>query len=57
MRILMTRRWSIAALTNYWGYQTIGFFAPHAEYASNREPGAEVVEFKGWCGISCPGLK
>lgn len=34
-------------LTNYWGYQTIGFFAPHAEYSSNREPGTEVVEFKG----------
>jgi isoamylase len=34
-------------LTNYWGYQTIGFFGPHAEYSSNREPGGEVVEFKG----------
>src|SRR5262249_16106925 len=34
-------------LTNYWGYQTIGFFAPHAEYSSDRQPGAEVVEFKG----------
>jgi glycogen operon protein len=34
-------------LTNYWGYQTIGFFAPQAEYSSNREPGSEVVEFKG----------
>src|ERR1051326_8764537 len=34
-------------LTNYWGYQTIGFFAPHAEYSSNHEPGAEVTEFKG----------
>jgi glycogen operon protein len=34
-------------LSNYWGYQTIGFFAPHAEYSSNRGPGAEVVEFKG----------
>ncbi|HEY6206956.1 MAG TPA: glycogen debranching protein GlgX [Chthoniobacterales bacterium] len=34
-------------LTNYWGYNTIGFFAPHAPYSSNREPGAEVVEFKG----------
>jgi len=34
-------------LTNYWGYQTIGFFAPHAEYSSGREPGEEVVEFKG----------
>ncbi len=34
-------------LTNYWGYNSIGFFAPHAEYSSNRDPGAEVVEFKG----------
>jgi isoamylase len=33
-------------LTNYWGYQTIGFFAPQVDYSSNREPGAEVVEFK-----------
>jgi glycogen operon protein len=32
-------------LTNYWGYQTIGFFAPHAEYSS--ELGGEVIEFKG----------
>jgi isoamylase len=34
-------------LTNYWGYNTIGFFAPYAPYSSNREPGAEVIEFKG----------
>ncbi len=34
-------------LTNYWGYNTIGFFALHAAYSSNREPGAEVTEFKG----------
>ena len=33
-------------LTNYWGYNTIGFFAPHAEYASASEPGACVREFK-----------
>src|SRR4051794_7922732 len=33
-------------LTNYWGYNSIGFFAPQGEYASNREPGADVVEFK-----------
>src|SRR5689334_3928892 len=25
-------------LTNYWGYNSIGFFAPHSEYSSNREP-------------------
>src|SRR6516164_7169508 len=35
------------SLTNYWGYNTIGFFAPHGPYSSNREPGAEVTEFKG----------
>jgi glycogen operon protein len=31
-------------LTNYWGYNTIGFFAPESSYAS--EPGAQVTEFK-----------
>ena len=33
-------------LSNYWGYQTLGFFSPHLGYSSNREPGAEVREFK-----------
>ncbi len=33
-------------LTNYWGYNTIGFFAPHAGYASGSEPGCQVREFK-----------
>ena len=33
-------------LRNYWGYNTLGFFAPHAEYASNRTAGAQVQEFK-----------
>ncbi len=32
-------------LTNYWGYNTIGFFAPHDAYASR--PGRQVEEFKG----------
>jgi isoamylase len=33
-------------LTNYWGYNTLGFFAPDARYASLR-PGADpVLEFK-----------
>ncbi|MEX2280150.1 MAG: glycogen debranching protein GlgX [Acidimicrobiia bacterium] len=31
-------------LRNYWGYNTIGFFAPHAEYAATDDP---VTEFKG----------
>ncbi|MFC5238175.1 glycogen debranching protein GlgX [Pseudonocardia zijingensis] len=30
--------------TNYWGYATLGFLAPHAGYAS--APGAEVEEFR-----------
>ncbi len=33
-------------LRNYWGYNTIGFFAPHDEYASRRTIGAAVSEFK-----------
>ncbi len=33
-------------LSNYWGYNTIGFFAPHAGYARSDDPGAQVQEFK-----------
>ncbi|MFH1687262.1 MAG: glycogen debranching protein GlgX [bacterium] len=33
-------------LLNYWGYHSIGFFAPKAAYSSRVEPGAPVVEFK-----------
>jgi glycogen operon protein len=33
-------------LRNYWGYNTFGFFAPHNAYASIRQPGAAVAEFK-----------
>src|SRR5216110_3371612 len=33
-------------LTNYWGYNTIGFFAPHAQYSSSGQFGEQVVEFK-----------
>jgi len=33
-------------LTNYWGYNTIGFFAPHAEYSSSGQMGQQVAEFK-----------
>ncbi|MFW6122823.1 MAG: glycogen debranching protein GlgX [Thermodesulfobacteriota bacterium] len=33
-------------LRNYWGYNSIGFFAPHNEYASEKRPGAAVAEFK-----------
>lgn len=33
-------------LRNYWGYNTIGFFAPHQGYGSGRFPGCQVDEFK-----------
>ncbi len=33
-------------LRNYWGYNTIGFFAPHNEYASTGQRGEQVNEFK-----------
>ncbi len=33
-------------LTNYWGYNTIGFFAPHGEYSSSGDLGGQVSEFK-----------
>ena len=32
-------------LPNYWGYSTLGFFAPHLGYASTRDPVAAVGEF------------
>ena len=34
-------------LTNYWGYSSIGFFAPHSTYAATGDKGQEVREFKG----------
>ncbi len=33
-------------LTNYWGYNSIGFFAPEARYAGSGGNGQQVVEFK-----------
>jgi glycogen operon protein len=33
-------------LTNYWGYNTLGFFAPDLRYASTPSAAASVVEFK-----------
>jgi glycogen operon protein len=33
-------------LTNYWGYNTIGYFAPHAGYAASGRRGEQVREFK-----------
>jgi isoamylase len=33
-------------LRNYWGYDSIGYFAPHNAYASNPREGRQVQEFK-----------
>ena len=33
-------------LRNYWGYNTLGFFAPHADYAVRATQGQQVQEFK-----------
>ena len=34
-------------LRNYWGYNTIGFFAPHNSYSAAGQLGQQVQEFKG----------
>ncbi|GAA1987521.1 glycogen debranching protein GlgX [Amycolatopsis minnesotensis] len=34
-------------LRNYWGYNTIGYFAPHDAYAAMTSQGGQVQEFKG----------
>ncbi|MDQ3502943.1 MAG: glycogen debranching protein GlgX [Actinomycetota bacterium] len=33
-------------LTNHWGYNTLGFFAPHAGYSSSGTRGEQVAEFR-----------
>ncbi|WP_010584215.1 glycogen debranching protein GlgX [Schlesneria paludicola] len=33
-------------LTNYWGYNTLGYFAPDVRFASQRDPQRTVNEFK-----------
>jgi glycogen operon protein len=34
-------------LTNYWGYSSIGYMAPHGPYAATGDRGEQVLEFKG----------
>jgi isoamylase len=34
-------------LSNYWGYSSIGFFAPHSDYAATGTRGEQLREFKG----------
>jgi isoamylase len=33
-------------LRNYWGYNSIGYLAPHNEYSAGGQPGEQVQEFK-----------
>jgi isoamylase len=33
-------------LRNYWGYNSLGFFAPHGDYSSAGDGGGQVAEFK-----------
>ncbi|VTT97863.1 glycogen debranching protein : Glycogen debranching enzyme GlgX OS=Rhodopirellula maiorica SM1 GN=RMSM_03253 PE=4 SV=1: CBM_48: Alpha-amylase [Gemmataceae bacterium] len=35
-----------AGLVNYWGYQTVSYFAPHPQYSSRRDPLGPVTEFR-----------
>jgi glycogen operon protein len=45
-------------LRNYWGYNSIGFFAPHAAYASEAGRGDPVREFKTMVkGLHAAGLE
>lgn len=34
------------SLSNYWGYSTLAFFAPHRNYSSNRDPLGAIDEFR-----------
>ncbi len=35
-----------AGVSQYWGYNTLAFLAPHPGYAAAQEPSAQVAEFK-----------
>ena len=36
-------------LRNYWGYNTIGFFAPHNEYSASGDLGSRCRSSRPWC--------
>ena len=35
-----------AGRVNYWGYQSVSYFAPHPQFSSNRSPDGPVKEFR-----------
>ena len=45
-------------LRNYWGYNTVAFFAPKESYASRKQAGAQVSEFKTMVrGLHAAGIE
>ena len=45
-------------LRNYWGYQSIGYFAPHNEYSSAGDSGEQIDDFKTMVrGLHAAGLE
>jgi glycogen operon protein len=45
-QFIQDHRLSDLGMHNYWGYNTIGFFAPHNAYSSTGERGQQVQEFR-----------
>ena len=45
-QFISERRLAAGGRSNYWGYNTIAFFAPHNGYSSSTEPHGQVTEFK-----------
>ncbi len=45
-QIVTERRLAERGLTNYWGYNSIGYFAPEVRYSSSSPLGEQVREFK-----------
>jgi glycogen operon protein len=46
------------SLRNYWGYSTLGYFAPEQRYARDKHPGGQVREFKEMVkGLHAAGLE
>jgi isoamylase len=45
-------------LTNYWGYDTLGYFAPDARFAAEGDRGQQVAEFKAMVkGLHAAGIE
>jgi isoamylase len=45
-QFISERRLAAGGRSNYWGYNTIAFLAPHNGYSSSTEPHGQVTEFK-----------